>query len=173
MIRNTYYLLIGGLILMCLLVIVTSENFHSVFNFYAVTSNSMSPVIAPGSIVIIRNEQTYLTGEIISYDHPNSGNNQNLQTTTHRIIHILDTTRGKAYVTKGDANLSSDQAIVFPEMIKGKVKVVIPAIGYLVLFLNQPLAKIWFILLPTVVIVLIELYKVGLGLSGKEFNFRH
>ncbi len=118
--RNLYtavflLLIIGGVIFCCN------------YSIFTIMSGSMEPVIKTGSIVIVKTNEDYQPGDIITYA---IGKNF----VTHRISKQIDINE---YITKGDANISSDPVSVDSSMINGKVVMTIPLIGYISLYLKQ------------------------------------
>ena len=89
------------------------------YKFYNVSSNSMSPTIKSGDLVIVKNKNNYNVDDIIVF-------NADLNSiVTHRIINISDST----IITKGDNNYANDLPITKDKII-GKVVKIIPVINY-------------------------------------------
>lgn len=76
-----------------------------------VKSNSMNPIIYKDDIVVIKKQDEYEIGDIISYKDV-QGN-----TITHRIIEKNE----DVYCTKGDNNNTKDDIPIHIENIQGKV----------------------------------------------------
>ena len=98
---------------------------------YAVQSDSMSPAIKTGDIVVDRptNATTvYQVGDVITF-HPTPG-----VTTTHRIAAIT----ADGYVTKGDANQTPDVGYLQASNIVGRVALVVPYAGAAIMFFQHP-----------------------------------
>lgn len=101
--------------------------------FYAVTSGSMEPTIATGSVVLVNKTQKQVeTGDVITFL---SGQ----QAVTHRVIAVEETESGPLYTTQGDANNAIDPGQRTPDQIVGKVLFGIPLIGTLILFVQNHL----------------------------------
>ncbi|MGL5530599.1 MAG: signal peptidase I [Culicoidibacterales bacterium] len=101
--------------------------------FYAVTSGSMEPTIATGSVVLVNKTQKQVeTGDVITFL---SGQ----QAVTHRVIAVEATESGPLYTTQGDANNAIDPGQRTPDQIVGKVLFGIPLIGTLILFVQNHL----------------------------------
>lgn len=88
-----------------------------------VASPSMSGSIETGDLIIIEKQDSYRTGDIITY-FP-AGDNTSV---THRIIRI----EGEKYIVKGDANLSEDPDPVYISQIEGKVTKRVRKLGILI-----------------------------------------
>lgn len=120
---------------------------HTQVPFAAVTSNSMTPTIKQGDLLVVEgvNTSALHVGDIIVYkttDPYLSG-----ELIVHRIVKVYSV-NGEivGYVTKGDNNPQPDNVAGFepptgipPQDVVGKVVFVIPLLGYFVLFLKQPL----------------------------------
>ena len=98
---------------------------------YAVESDSMSPAIKTGDIVVdlpTNSNTVYQVGDIVTF-HPPPG-----VTTTHRIAAITQ----NGYVTKGDANQTPDVGYVQAGNIVGRVATVVPYAGAVIMFFQHP-----------------------------------
>ena len=91
-----------------------------------VVSGSMEPAIQVGDLLLIREQDRYEGGDIITY---RSG--QSL--ITHRLIAV----DGTNLVTQGDANNVADEPITLSQ-VEGKMLLRIPALGRAILFLRTP-----------------------------------
>ena len=76
-----------------------------------VMSNSMSPVIEKGNKIIIKKQNEYEIGDIITYIN-NDGN-----LITHRIIEKYE----DGFITKGDNNNTEDKEKVKKNQVLGKI----------------------------------------------------
>ena len=76
-----------------------------------VMSNSMSPVIEKGNKIIIKKQNEYEIGDIITYIN-NDGN-----LITHRIIKKYE----DGFITKGDNNNTEDKEKVRKNQVLGKI----------------------------------------------------
>lgn len=105
------------------------EELPSLFGCSAVTvmSGSMEPEFSPGDMLIIKGQEQYQTGDIVTY---NSGGSF----ITHRIVGK----DGDAWVTQGDANNAPDGTLLRDEDLYGKVCLVIPKLGNAAIFLRTP-----------------------------------
>lgn len=120
---------------------ITGE--HSTLFGYStaiVISGSMSPAIEVDDMVIIHREDAYSRGDIITYKDGKS-------LVTHRIHEITQ----DGYITKGDANNTTDGTIS-PDSVVGRVVTVIPKVGKLISFLRTPLGMCSIVLIGVLLI---------------------
>ncbi|MER2225927.1 MAG: signal peptidase I [Carnobacterium sp.] len=98
---------------------------------YTVVSGSMEPKIAVGDFIIV---------EMDPYDDVNEKDiitfQYNQELVTHRVVDIT----AEGLVTKGDANNIKDQGFVLEESYIGTQKILIPYFGYVITFLQKPIA---------------------------------
>lgn len=99
-----------------------------------VGSDSMNPTIHKGDAVILKkvDAKTLKQGDIIAFQ-----NTENKRLIVHRIDSITSSNDNTVYVTKGDANNSVDANVVYPDQVRGVVKVKIPYIAYPTLWLSE------------------------------------
>ena len=102
-----------------------------IFNYksIAILSNSMNPTFNKGDVVIYKNEENILPGDIIVFQYGN-------QIIVHRLISI-----NEYYVTKGDANNTVDYIKLKKEDIKGVYQFHIKYLGYPSIWLNEFFTK--------------------------------
>lgn len=90
-----------------------------------VISGSMQPAIDPGDLLIIRQEEAYRPGDIVTFTEGES-------LVTHRLLEV----EGQNALTRGDAN-NTDDAPVSLSRIQGRMVLRVPAVGSLVLYLRS------------------------------------
>jgi len=73
---------------------------------------------------------------------------------------VEHSTGERSYVTKGDANNTSDQELVKESEVLGKVVISIPYIGYVIATAQKPIGFIMIIIVPAVIIIYDELHKI-------------
>lgn len=111
----------------------------------AVLSGSMEPEISAGDLIIIHRQDSYETGDVITFSDEEFY-------TTHRIIGIED----NKFCTKGDANNVADRSLVELSQVAGRVILVIPAAGRILLFLRTPLGFVCLLLSGLLVLFLTD-----------------
>lgn len=152
-----YYIFILVLGVVAFLTIASAFPVTGNFKLLAVQSGSMEPAIKPGSVVVIRPAQSYQVGEIITFGQLNSKNKTPI---THRIIEIKNSNGRVVYLTKGDANRSSDKREVLTKEVIGKVLFSLPYAGYVINTAKKPIGFILIIGLPAILIIFDEIRKI-------------
>lgn len=104
----------------------------------AVLSNSMVPEFSRGDVVIIEKLDSeeiknIKVGDIIEYKLQD-------RFVIHRVVVIVDS-KNYIFKTKGDNNNAADAKLVKAEQIVGKVKFIVPLIGYPSVYFNQFLSN--------------------------------
>ncbi len=154
------------------------------WNFFAVTSGSMEPVIPTGSIIRAGHYKLDMLkeGDIITYQIQKDNNDPIV--VTHRIHEIKKTEEIEKqeeqneeqqekkkvvyeFITKGDANNKSDDYIVRPGNIVGLYKGKIPYLGYIVSFAHTLQGFILLVIVPASILIIWEV--VSLILSFKNY----
>ncbi|MCH5353036.1 MAG: signal peptidase I [Acutalibacter sp.] len=114
------------------------------YSQYIVTTGSMEPNISVGDLILVKAQEEYELGDIVTF-HDAGG-----ATVTHR---IMGTVSGQ-FITRGDANNTEDNDLLPPERIIGKLRLVLPGMGYMIEFLRSPLG---IVLLVAAGVLLIKL----------------
>lgn len=94
-----------------------------------VTSGSMEPAFSAGDMIVIRQEESYALGDIVTFRLTGG------DLVTHRIVGSVE----GSFITKGDANNTEDDELLSPAQIVGKLVAYIPAVGSFLLFLRTPI----------------------------------
>lgn len=128
----------------------------SVFGYkpFIVLSGSMETKIHIGDLVFVKevDPATLEIDDIIAFRDSDN------YVTTHRIINIVNTDKGKCFETKGDNNNTKDNNIVCPDSVEGKYQSKISKIGNVVLFIQQPLG--FTIMMMSLFIICIFVYLI-------------
>lgn len=135
---------------------VLSSNFNIFFGYqsFLVQSGSMEPAIMTGDIIVIQKRDPYEQNDVVTF------RNEQNRVVTHRLVEKSQTNEKIVFLTKGDANRSQDSDSITPGQIVGKVVFVIPKLGYLMAFSKSLPGLIILILIPTVLFILDELFKI-------------
>jgi len=120
------------------------------YRYYNVLTPSMTPTISVGSVVFVKMvEPTELNeGDIITYSTSTDGK----IVVTHRISEVINDENGLRFITKGDANNVTDLNPVVASKVIGKVNLVIPYLGNILVYMQS---RIWLIVLGIVALMLI------------------
>lgn len=160
---NILLLSMISLFLICLMFYVISSKIAEkkektpLFGFYTIISPSMEPNINVYDVVLVKktNINKLKKGDVITFY---STNNYFGDTPiTHRIVNIDDRT---SIIVKGDHNEKADNEKVIPKNIIGKVILVIPSLGKLQFFLASKSGFIIAIIIPAIVIITYDVYKI-------------
>ena len=131
-------------------------------HLYIVQSGSMEPSIMTGDIIVTQSLRTYKKNDVITFTDPTMG------IVTHRIVDINGSGTDQHFLTQGDANRISDINDINQSQIIGKVSLILPRLGYLVVFSHQPLGAIFLIGLPGLIIIIEEILKLSKKSSSGE-----
>ena len=113
-----------------------------------VISGSMEPHISVNDMIIIKEQNEYKKGDVISFIDGKS-------LVTHRIADVTDA----GFITKGDANNAEDKEPVTSKQIAGKVVFAIPYVGLVLEYLQSPLGIMILILGAFAIISLPSFFK--------------
>jgi len=123
-----------GLIGLAALLLLTLRPIGSL-RAYVILSASMRPSLQPGALVVTKRLPTegYREGDMVTFRLPTQGGT----IVTHRIVRRYVTTDGIFMVrTKGDANPGEDSWTITSDNIIGRSVLVLPWLGYLLIFLR-------------------------------------
>ena len=151
-----YYVIIGFLGLIALLLIISVLPISGNFKIMTVLSGSMEPEIKTGSIVVVKPTSEYKIGDIITFEQVK----RNTTSITHRIHEMKVIEGAPVYITKGDTNNTPDTREILEKDIVGKVLFDIPYLGFAVDFARKPLGFLLIIGVPAVAIIGDEVYKI-------------
>ena len=124
-----------------------------------VLSNSMKPYFGAGDLLVVTPEplRDVRVGQVVSIHVPNGDHHVQ----THRIVQVV---RGGAHPvvrTKGDANEARDQ---FTARLDGKtawrVRVVVPKVGWLIVWLRNPLLRLLTVFLAPAAFALMAVRRI-------------
>ena len=129
----------------------------SIFGYkpFIVLSGSMEDNIHVGDLVIVKeiDTQTLQINDIIAFRDSEN------YVTTHRIVNVVNTNKGRCFETKGDANNTKDANVVCNDDIEGKYSSKIPGIGNAILFIQQPLG--FAVMMLSILIICIFIYFIS------------
>lgn len=155
-ISNLLFVVLGLVLVVCLYSFVSIQvlshkyvNFFS-YTFFQIGSNSMAPAITTNDLIVVKlSDDDIKAGDIITYEDGDT-------LVTHRVQSVNQT----GYVTKGDANMEQDRAILKDQVV-GKVIKILPQYG------------VWFKVLTTpkiiaMICVTLFLFSIAFAYTGKK-----
>lgn len=151
-----YYVFVVIVIFIAIVILASILPIPGKLEIKIVQSGSMEPAIKTGALAIIKPENSYQVGDVITFGKDTKKD----VPTTHRIIRDRVENGMMIYTTKGDANEDKDTKEVRKEEIIGKTIFSVPYLGYLLDFAKKPLGFILLIGLPALYIVYDEVAKI-------------
>ena len=129
------WLFLIGVIIIAVITIGSNTSLLGGYKTYLVQSGSMEPTIMTGDLIVAHKNQRYAERDVITFIGEEN------RIVTHRIYKITGSGEYTTYLTKGDANRSEDEGTITPDDVLGKVVLVIPKLGYFVVFAKNILTK--------------------------------
>jgi signal peptidase len=119
---------------------------------YVVLSGSMEPTMSAGDVVVVNAvaPSAIERGDVITF-------RDDRQRVTHRVVNVTQEDGQRQFVTKGDANEEADMTPVAAESVVGRVAVVLPFIGHIVLFAQTRVGIAALVLVPAALLLATEL----------------
>ncbi len=119
-----------------------------------ISTNSMSPTITPGSLIVSAKQTKYYKGDIITFKEKNANTGSETgRVLTHKVIDVKKENTDLFFITKGDGNEIPDPGQIQEDQILGKVLIILPNIGYLTLIIKTVPGFIIFIMIPTIILI--------------------
>lgn len=123
-----------------------------------VMSGSMEPAIGTGDVVL---DETIAplearVGDVVTFSDPDDPT----RLITHRVRDIRATPEGVAFVTKGDANDTTEGWTVPAEGTIGAVRYRIPWAGYLLVWLRTPWVRFVVLVIPAILLGAVEIVRI-------------
>lgn len=148
-----YTLFIGFIVAVAGLLVASMLPIPGNIEIKIVKSGSMEPSIPTGSIVVVKPQEVYRVGDVITF-----GEDTKTQIpTTHRIMEVAV---GPSYITKGDANEENDPNPVVNRDVIGKVIFHAPSVGYVLDFAKQPIGFVLLVAIPAAFVILEEIVTI-------------
>ena len=123
-----------------------------------VYSGSMEPTIHTGSVAIDVPiaAQDVKVGDIITFVRPDNRN----ELVTHRVLQIETGPNGRQWITRGDANSVADSWRVAASGSGYKYVFSIPYCGFVLAWLQSPIGRLLFLVIPAAALGLLTLYEL-------------
>jgi len=130
---------------------------------YVVRSDSMSPAIQAGDVVIVEDVSADAIDveDVITFRRGD-------QLATHRVVEVVERDGVVQFRTKGDANEEPDTQLVTPEEVVGRVSITIPLIGHVVTFAQTQVGILTLVVIPAAALVVSELWTITLAYRQGE-----
>ena len=128
------------------------------YRVLTVYSGSMVPTIPVGSVVVDVpvNAADVQRGQIITFTRPD----RTTELVTHRVIAVDTGPAGRFFITRGDANNVQDAWRV-PAVGTGYLyKFNIPFLGFVLVWLQSPIGRLLFLVIPAAALGLLTLYEL-------------
>lgn len=151
-----YYLVLLLLIVVATILFLPVIPIEGNIETKVVLSGSMEPAIRVGSVIVLRPQDEYFEGDIVTFGEDTRGRIP----TTHRIIASRIQNGTTFFTTKGDANDDPDTREITESDIRGKVLFSMPLLGYAIDFAKKPLGFWLLIIIPGGIIILDEIRKI-------------
>jgi len=159
-IKNTgsfaYYLLITILIVIASTIVISALELPGGWRIFTVSTGSMSPSIPAGSLIITKQQNNYLPGDVVTFKFDKYQKNS----VTHRIFNTFQKNGVTLFATKGDANDILDNNLISSDQIIGKVIFYAPTYGAIIVAAKTGIGKILLIIIPAIIIISIEIWKI-------------
>lgn len=125
---------------------------------FVVLTGSMAPAIAVGDIVVVErvDPAAIAVGDVVTFLPADDA-----LPVTHRVVAVTETEAGeRLFATKGDANEVADADPVPASSLYGRVRLVVPALGHVLLFGRTTVGLVTLVLaVPTTHFLLSTLLK--------------
>lgn len=123
------------IIILATLVVAAARIPAAPHRIFIVESGSMGEAVPTGSLIMTWQQKTYQVGQVVTF----MGGTADGTPVTHRIVEIDD---DGYLITQGDANEEPDYHRTKSEDVVGRVRVVIPKVGYAVAPIQQKLGEL-------------------------------
>ena len=155
-VKILYGLVFAVLIIVAGLVAISIIKIPGNYKPLVVQSGSMEPKILKGAIVVVKPQQDYQKGDVITVVEPANPK----VSLTHRIVTVEEIDGRTFYTTKGDANEDADTEKRPKDNVFGKVLFSVPFLGYPVSFAKTRNGLIILVLIPATLIIYSELISI-------------
>lgn len=156
--------ILGLLFVFLILVPILQGNLH----FLTVLSESMSPNINMGSVVIVASAQPkeIQIGDIITFKQSTVTDPE--RCVTHRVINITKENDTIQFQTKGDANNGPDMKLVDSSDLIGKVAFSLAYLGYIPHYIKTPIGFVLMIIMPGSLLITYEIRNILRKIKKKD-----
>lgn len=155
---------LGNIVFSLIFLLIMFLVFLSYFNnplqlrLYGVVSQSMRPTLKKGDLILVKRQNNYKSGDIITFSNPKGIKKSD--TVTHRIVGIANEKGHIIYKTRGDANNGPDDWKVGESSIVGIIVYSLPLLGYIISVSKTPYGFVLLILLPAFILLYSEIQNI-------------
>lgn len=153
-ISNTVFF--GLVLLIAAFVFLSGKQSFFGWRFLVVKSGSMEPTIKTGSLIFVKQQETYQKGDIITYG--SLARAEGL--ITHRIVEEVIKDGNKFFKTKGDFNSVEDSQLVSQTEVVAKHRFTIPYLGFVIGFAKTQHGVVLLLVIPGTLIVYEEIRNI-------------
>lgn len=137
------------LLALALLLVGSLLPIHGGYQLRIVQTGSMRPTMPVGSAVVVMAAPQYHVGDILTFQRASDR-----EATTHRLVKITTGPNGETlFIVRGDANNADDMQPVKPREVVGKVRLIMPYLGYLLAAARGPVGFVVLIGIPAALII--------------------
>lgn len=147
-----------------LLIFLSYFNNPLKLHLYGVVSQSMHPTLKKGDLILVKRQNNYKSGDIITFSNPKGIKKSD--TVTHRIVEIAKEKGHAIYKTRGDANNGPDGWSVRENNIEGVTITSMPLLGYIISISKTPYGFVLLILIPAFILLYAEIQNIKKELSN-------
>lgn len=128
------------------------------YKVLTVYSGSMEPTIHTGAVIVVLPvaARDVGVGDIITFQKPSGGGGL----VTHRVVAMEGTGADRSFITKGDANAASDGWRVPANGNGYRYWFGIPGVGFALAWIQSPLGRVLFLLIPAIALAGITLFEL-------------
>ena len=161
-IESFSWVLIVFFVITLVMTLLSNFNLLRSYRSFLVQSGSMEPSIMIGDVVITNKAKQYHQGDVVTFSDEDG------RTVTHRIIEVKETGNNPVFATKGDANRSKDRNEITFDQILGKATLVIPKLGFVIVFSRTVPGMIILVFIPAGIILFDEIKSLFKATSKRK-----
>jgi signal peptidase len=137
---------------------------------FTVLSGSMSPAVETGDVVVTESLSplSARVGDIVTFQDPEGGG----KLLSHRVQSVVAAGDSVAFVTRGDANTSTERWNVAADGQIGRVVYRLPKLGYALAWAGSGPAKIALVAIPALLLCGMGLARIWRREGGAEVGAR-
>jgi len=137
---------------------------------YVVLSDSMSPAIHAGDVIIVDSVSAsqISEGDVITFRSTGEVATEQTDKVTHRVVEVVQQDGERHFRTKGDANEQPDSELVPAGNLVGRVMFHIPYIGHALTFASARVRLLALVVVPSVLLIVNEVWTMYAAVTGES-----